>query len=116
MTNAEIILRESVALCERGIIDTTGRMLTMRKDDGTEDTIPEPEPIHTFQAWKELGYCVKRGEHAIAKFAIWKPARRKKEDEESEGEERRERMFLKTAHFFRRAQVEPMTEVDNGAV
>ena len=31
-----------------------------------------PELIHTYQKWKELGYQVRRGEKAIAKFPIWK--------------------------------------------
>lgn len=55
------------------------------------------EVLHTFVVWKQLGYSVKRGEKAIAKFDVWKYA------ENKEGEAR---IFLKTAAFFASHQVE----------
>lgn len=102
MTNAEIIYRESQKLMADGVIGTTGRVLVVKNDDGTETRIPEPEPIHTFAAWKEMGFRVKKGEHAKAKFTIWKYSAKKDE----ENEEVDARMFMKTAHFFTREQVE----------
>ena len=51
MTNNEIIYRTSVQFVEEGILD-------MVLVDGME----MPEPIHTFNGWKELGYSVKKGE------------------------------------------------------
>lgn len=70
------------------------------------------EPIHTYAAWKSAGYQVRRGEKAIAKFAIWKYAERKKKDSESaaansDGEEKpKARMFLKESAFFAASQVD----------
>ena len=105
MTNEEIILKNRCRLMEEGVIGTTGRCITVQTDKG-ERTFYEPEPIHTFQVWKELGFSVKKGEHAIAKFTIWKY----KPDKLQNGEEDEEsgHMFMKVAHFFKRDQVEPI--------
>ena len=86
MTNAQIILENSVILAMNGAI----------KPD---------EEIHTFQRWKAMGYSVKKGEKAVAKFPIWKPVTKKDDD----GEEKQTgRMFLKTSAFFSTSQVEPL--------
>ena len=103
MTNAMIILLESVKLMEDGVIEksiTGDKVLT---PDGKE--VDMPEPIHTFQAWKSLGYKVKAGEHAIAKFPIWKYTSKKVEDENGE-EINKDKMIMKTACFFKKSQVE----------
>lgn len=63
------------------------------------------EEIHTFQRWKALGYSVKKGEHAIAKFPVWKMGTKKDADGE---EETTGRMFMKTSAFFKTSQVEPL--------
>ena len=63
------------------------------------------EEIHTFQRWKALGYSVKKGEHAIAKFPVWKPSTKKDDDGE---ETTTGRMFMKTSAFFKTSQVEPL--------
>lgn len=65
------------------------------------------EEIHTFQRWKAMGYSVKKGEHAIAKFPIWKMGTKKDKDGE---EVETGRMFMKTSAFFKTSQVEPMKE------
>lgn len=101
MTNEQIIFEERCRLMQEGKIGTTGRSITVKTDKG-EKTFLEPEPIHTFQVWKELGYSVKKGEHAIAKFTIWKYTA-DKEDDSEDGH-----CFMKTAHFFKREQVEPL--------
>lgn len=64
------------------------------------------EESHTFAYWKSKGYMVRRGEHAAFKATIWKGKPRKVE---IDGEEQEAvRMFMKTAHFFTRSQVEAM--------
>lgn len=106
MTNADIIFSAQLDLMEQGKIGTTGRMLkyvVTVNGKQEERTLAEPEPIHTFQRWKELGFKVKKGEHAIAKFGIWKYAGKAPEDDE---EEDTRRMFMKTSCFFSLAQVE----------
>lgn len=101
MTNAMIILENSLRLMDEGILKGSGEMMTYKviTDNGEEEREVEmPEPIHTFS--------VKKGEHAIASFVIWKYSDRKVG--EVDGEEVEDgRMFLKKAHFFTAAQVEP---------
>lgn len=85
MTNLAIIAEQEVLLIHEG---------KMQPD----------EEIHTFQRWKALGYSVKKGEHAVAKFPIWKMGTKKTED----GEETTGRMFMKNSAFFSTRQVEPL--------
>ena len=103
MTNAMIILLESVKLMEDGKIGTTGRAFEIENADGTKKTLMEPEQIHTFARWKALGFSVKKGEKAVAKFPIWKCAIKKSEDELTEEDKR---LFMKLSAFFSAAQVE----------
>ena len=98
MTNAMIILLESVKLMEQGVLAGTGKFIT---GDGKQ--LEVPETIHTFAHWKELGYSVKKGEHAIAKFPVWKfKSGKKTEDDEQVS---KDKMFLKTSAFFTAKQV-----------
>lgn len=113
MTNAQIIFNESVRLMNDGIIGTTGLKIEVVMENGETVSMLEPEPIHTYAAWKSLGFQVKRGETAIAKFLIWKAGKsRQQEDAEAAAENNveispeRVRMFMKTAHFFKISQVE----------
>lgn len=105
MKNEQIIMSERFSLMDAGIIGTTGRVIKFQDGEGKEVSMEEPEEIHTYEAWKHLGYQVQKGEKAVAKFAIWKyvPERTKKN-----GEEKRERMFLRNSSFFSRSQVEPI--------
>ena len=107
MTNAQIIMNESVVLMEQGILKGTGRMLTAicLDADGNEyeKEVEEPETIHTFQTWKKLGYIVKKGQKAKAQFPIWKHVEKKKDDGEIES-----KMFMKKASWFSFEQVEPI--------
>lgn len=69
------------------------------------------EDAHTFAHWKTLGYQVRKGEHAAFKTAIWKYKKGKNADADAnEDGEKAEpgRMFLKTAFFFTRSQVDPI--------
>ena len=108
MTNAQIITSNSIELLEAGIIKGTGRFLKMRTIDADgneiEKEIEEPEAIHTYAAWKQLGFQVKRGEKAKATFPIWKFKAGKEATEEEEAIE--SKMFMTKAFFFTFDQVE----------
>ena len=112
MTNATIILNQSFELMKQGILSGSGHFVQIDSDNGPE-TIELPEDIHTFAAWKQRGYIVKKGEHAIAAFHIWKYADRRRTDaEESETDGEQEnggRCFLKKSFFFKASQVEKIT-------
>lgn len=107
MTNAQIILIESVKLMEEGIIKGSG--IKGITPEGKE--IELPEQIHTYQAWKSLGYQVRKGEKSIAKFAIWKHVSAKEAEEDESGELHAghgEKMFMKVSSFFTKSQVDPI--------
>ena len=104
MTNAEIIFNTAQALAENGIIGYTGREFEAVNDKGETVMIKETEPIHTYAAWKSLGYQVQKGQKAIASFKIWK--RTVKEDKETG--EKESNMFMTKAYFFTMAQVAPI--------
>lgn len=113
MTNAQIIFNESMELMKAGIIGTTGRTFVFEDADGNKKEIQEPEPLHTFARWKELGYIVKKGQHAKATIYIWKTGKGKKEeDPNANGESSPEKMkmFMKKAFFFTFDQVEKIKE------
>lgn len=65
------------------------------------------ENLFTFQEWKERGYSVKKGEHAIIKTRLWKP-KKHSENKQEEGDEIRRRFFLANAALFSFEQVEPI--------
>lgn len=104
MTNAQIIFNESQRLAEAGLIQYTGREFSVKDDAGNVMTIKETEPIHTYNAWKALGYQVQKGQKAVAQFVIWKH-KSGKVDEET-GEQGTDKMFMKKASFFKFDQVE----------
>ena len=106
MTNAQIIFIEGQKLAEAGIINYTGRVLKALNPAGEEVEVKETEQIHTYAAWKELGYQVQKGQKAVAKFPVWKYTSKKNEET---GEEEKAHMFMKTASFFRLEQVAPIT-------
>jgi len=112
MTNAQIIFNESIELVKSGKIGTTGRVFTMETADGEKVTVQEPEAIHTFAMWKELGRQVKKGEHAKAAFTIWKAGKGKTQEDgtQADGEKTENiKMFMKKAFFFTIDQTEPIT-------
>lgn len=106
MTNAMIIFNESVRLMENGIIEGTGEFVTVEAEDGTKRELEMPEQIHTFAAWKQLGYSVKKGEKAIAKFNIWKHTTKIEKVEGTEEEEEKSKMFMQMSAFFKFSQVQ----------
>ena len=103
MTNEQIILQASLALLKQGVLKTTGRVFVQEMPDGSKLELPEPEPIHTYNGWKELGYQVKKGEHAKATFSIWKYSGKK--DEET-GELIGGKCYQRKAFWFTFDQVE----------
>lgn len=109
MTNEQIIFQERLSLMERGMIGSTGRIVTVENADGTVHSFPEPEEIHTYTGWKERGFQVQKGSKACASFRIWKYRSGKKKDTRIE-EDKQDRMFLIKASFFRKNQVFPITD------
>ena len=53
MTNAMIIMHESVRLMEEGVLKGTGEFVKVENADGTTTELEMPEAIHTFNGWKE---------------------------------------------------------------
>lgn len=104
MTNAQIIFNESQRLAEEGKIQYTGRVFTFEDADGNQQTVKETEAIHTYNAWKELGFQVQKGQKAVAQFTIWKHCNGKVDEET--GEEKPGKMFMKKASFFTAKQVQ----------
>jgi hypothetical protein len=111
MTNAQIIFNASISLMEDGVIKGTGRVFEYTDDAGEVHRLEEPEALHTFAAWKELGRVVKRGEHCKAKIQIWKYCKSKKEEgEDAQADGENGKCYMKTAFFFTYDQTEPVKE------
>ena len=120
MTNAQIILNESLRLMEEGILKGSGRFGEIETDTGII-TIELPEDIHTFNGWKQLGYSVKKGEKSSIKFPIWKHtvkmlntntgnAELDKMNTQINEQGGQTNMFMKMSSWFTAAQVEPIKE------
>ena len=116
MTNHEIILRESIRLMQEGILAGSGIFATIPGADGDGQRIELPESIHTFAAWKAAGFVVKRGEHAVAAFPVWKYTERRQaagddgDNADADGDNAPGgKMYLRKAFFFKRSQVEKIT-------
>lgn len=107
MTNREIVHEESQKLLKEGKIKPTGKVYHWTDEEGMEHTYVESEAIHTFAAWKQLGYVVRKGEKAVAKFPIWKYTTKKVEKDDGT-EEDRSSMFMKMSAFFSASQVEKL--------
>jgi len=115
MTNNQIIFDQSQKLAEDGVIAYTGRTFPVRLEDGTESEIKETEAIHTFAEWKKAGYMVKKGQHAVAKFAIWmytdRPSRATVAAREAAGQDTEAadpHYYMKESAFFSASQVKPI--------
>lgn len=111
MTNAMIILSESVKLMEAGKLKGTGVFVTVEMNGETKQ-LEMPEEIHTFNGWKERGFKVKKGEHSEIKFPIWKHTVKEKRADELTGnpleDAPKTNMFMKLSAFFTAEQVEPI--------
>lgn len=97
MTNTEIIFKNRELLAE---------MEVLKVIDGI------PEEILSCKEWNRRGFAVKKGEHAIAKFPIWYPKKKKyepkkqEEDQEQEQQEQLKGFYMKVTAFFTADQVE----------
>lgn len=118
MTNAMIILNESIRLMEEGKLNGSGQFAEIETENGTQ-TIELPEDIHTFNGWKARGYQVKKGEKSSIKFPIWKHTTKKaktgtgnaeldKMNAQINAQGGESRMFMKVSAFFTIAQCEPI--------
>lgn len=118
MTNAQIILHESLSLMEQGLLKGSGQYAEVETAEGTM-TIELPEDIHTFNGWKERGYQVKKGEKSSIKFPIWKHTTKMLDTNTGNAEMDKmntaineqggqTNMFMKVSAFFTAAQVEPI--------
>lgn len=110
MTNAMIILLESVKLMEAGLISGTGEKMVVKDSEGNEQELDIPEQIHTYQRWKSLGYQVRRGQKAIAQFPIWKYTSKKTKEMSEEEAQEGGYCFMKLSSFFKAEQVERIGE------
>ena len=116
MTNSQIILLEQIRLQEEGVLKYTGKQIKVFNPASQEyEMVDEIQPIHTYQAWKSLGYQVKKGQKAVAKFPVWKymVSMSKKDAElvdetDTEHIEGKGKMYMKVAAFFTDEQVEPI--------
>lgn len=119
MTNEMIILNESVKLMNDGVLKGTGEYVTVQGEDGKEKEIELPEPIHTFNGWKQRGYSVKKGEKSKIRITIWKHTTKRLDENTGDKETDKmnsninaqggeKRMFMKVACFFTAEQVEPI--------
>lgn len=106
ITNEMIIMSAKEELAKECKLEYTGRIFTFETPDGEEINVPEVEDIHTYAKWKELGYQVRKGEKAIARFKIWKYTKGKKKAETEEEAIQKGYCFLKTASFFKASQVD----------
>ena len=120
MDNATIVLEERIRMMQEGKIGSTGRTIDIKTTDGSTKTIPEPEPLLTYDVWKQYGFVVKRGEHATAVIEIWMPKKNRsgkkkseeKSDESSSSDDKtvisseKQDFYKKKAFFFRMCQVE----------
>ena len=109
MNNATIILLESVKLMEQGILEPTGDKIVVETSEGKKE-LDVPEPIHTYQMWKSLGYQVQKGQKAIAQFPVWKYTSKKSSEESEEEAQEKGHCFLKMSSFFKQSQVEKIKE------
>ena len=110
MTNAMIILTNSLSLMEQGVLKATGEKLIV-EENGEKKELDVPEEIHTYAEWKNRGFQVQKGEKAKAQFPIWKyMVKKKKQEEVSENEEPTEDGYCRmvNAYFFTRDQVQPI--------
>ena len=110
MTNEQIIMNNAISLMKAGIIKGTGETVKLIVGD-TEIETEMPEAIHTFAGWKALGFSVRKGEHAVANFPIWKYTERQRKESELTGNpiidaNSVSNMFMKNSFFFSASQVE----------
>lgn len=69
-----------------------------------ENNIPLEEPLYTYAMWKQLGYKVKKGQHAKYHLTMWKHSTKTKVVDDKEVTSGY--CFTKVAYLFTKEQVE----------
>lgn len=69
--------------------------------------IPAETCLFTFARWKEMGYCVKKGERSRHKVLLWQQSKKMVQGKDG-NISRSTACFLKTAYLFEDGQVERM--------
>ena len=80
-------------------------ILTAKAKLVADGKIKEEEELHTYKAWKKLGYQVFRGEKAVACLSIWQQFKKSEEDDEEEKKPQRDHVRMRKAYFFSTNQV-----------
>ena len=105
--NSQIIFEKEIELAQQGKIPTMERKISVNLNGETLN-INEPTHIYTAAQWRNRGYMIRKGEHAVAANVNIRP------DEDAEVDEngivRASRMEKKKSWFFSIDQVEPLPE------
>lgn len=111
MTNAMIILMNSVELMETGVLRATDQKITVEDPEGEKKDLYMPEEIHTYNGWKAIGRQVRRGQKSVASFPIWRMCKGKKQETEEAGENEQDhsRMRMVKAFWFTADQTDPVS-------
>ena len=95
MTNQEIIFKEA---CMAKLY-TEEEALAIIAEHGSLS-------LHTYATWKQLGYQVKKGEHALITCKLWKKKQSKDDDENDPDAP----MYLVKSFLFSKDQVEAISQ------
>ena len=117
--NSQIIFEKEIELAQQGKIPTMERKISVNLNGETME-INEPSHIYTASQWRNKGYIIRKGEHAVASLYIWRnvnfrPDKDAKTDEN--GIVQASHMEKKKSWFFSVDQVEPIPKrKEKGAV
>lgn len=89
-----------MAMTNQQIIENAKANLVINGKISAEDE------IHTFNGWKERGFRIRKGEHAVARFSIWKFTSKVVMVKDDGTEISKENCFLKESCWFSTKQVE----------
>ena len=110
--NSQIIFEKEIQLSLLGLIPTTERKISVNLNGETME-INEPSHIYTASQWRNKGYIVRKGEHAVAALYIWHNVNIRPDDDaetDENGTVKASRMEKKKSWFFSADQVEPLPE------
>lgn len=68
--------------------------------------------VKTFQGWKEIGMCVRKGEKAILTGVSWKPTERKNPETGELQQDHDGRLLAKSYSLFHKSQVKAIEELE----
>jgi hypothetical protein len=66
------------------------------------------EEVNTYAKWKQLGFKVKPGQHALFETQLWKHSKYKKKNKDTNEDEEKEGMYMTKAFLFGESQVEKL--------